>query len=493
MKKKISLFIICLTLSGSISIIGSSSVFAQEDYQTIVEDYKELFLSLDQMNYQYDCALETVGDYIEGKINLSEAEEKVNDTLSIVMEEKEKNYSYRILEDEQISLLEEYGINSEEYETFGNSLREEYVYIICNLAELADDLYYAKKSESGYETLVSDQKEYKELQELKKEYHYYRNFNYWFADWNEEMTAYVQDQVSPELKSFISGDFVWEKDKDIAECKAMDYMDNYEAGMQQLSENKKEVEEKSPEEDIKTQKKIFETEEFSFEIPDSWVNGYYSGTGGETEAFYFSFSDRNISYKSDGEFMRLILTSNEEFEKEDGFEYTKLDGETVLGRSIYMAVNTKHSEMDPEDKKFEQEYLEKRSDCDKIPDTLKLKTDFSCRKIENNDYSFYLPKAWEGNVIMIPRKGKTCTSYAFYHKKSLSSGGGLLLSIVPSKTGERPDLLDGARVLGEEKNRQIMYWIGGPTGVTYGEAEREDYFKMKFAATTIMATFQVKN
>lgn len=60
----------------------SSSVSAQEDYQTIVEDYKELFLPLDQINYQYDCALETVGDYIGGKVNLSETEEKVNDTLT---------------------------------------------------------------------------------------------------------------------------------------------------------------------------------------------------------------------------------------------------------------------------------------------------------------------------------------------------------------------------------------------------------------------------
>ena len=364
--------------------------------------------------------------------------------------------------------------------------------IICNLAELADDLYYAKESGPEYENLVSDQEKYKELQELRKGYHYYKNFNCWFADWNEEMTDYVQTQISPELKSFVSKDFVWEKDKDTAERKAMSYMDNYEAGIQQLSENKKAEEEKNLEEDTKEQKNIFETDEFSFEIPNSWVNGYFSGTGGDTEAFYFCFSDRNISYKSDGEFMRLILTRNEEFEKEEGFEYTKLDGETVLGRSIYMAVNTKHSEMDPEDRKFEQEYLEKRSDCDKISSTLKLKTDFSCRKIENDDYSFYLPKEWEGNVIMIPRKGKTCMSYDFYHKKSLSSGGGLLLSIVPSKSGERPGNLDGARVLGEEKNRQIMYWIGGPTGVTYG-AELEDYFKMKFAATTVMATFQVKN
>lgn len=492
MKKKTGVMVISLIAVGTISIAGSSSAFAQEDYRKIVEDYKTLFLLLDQVNYQYDCALETLGECIDGKISLSEAEEKLNDTLSIVMEEKEKNHYYCKLDEEQIVLLEKYEIDAEEYETFGNSIEDEYICIICNLAELADDLYYAKESGPEYENLVSDQEKYKELQELRKGYHYYKNFNYWFADWNEEMTDYVQTQISPELKSFVSKDFVWEKDKDTAERKAMSYMDNYEAGIQQLSENKKAEEEKNSEENTKEQKNIFETDEFSFEIPDSWVNGYFSGTGGDTEAFYFSFSDRNISYKSDGEFMRLILTRNEEFEKEEGFEYTKLDGETVLGRSIYMAVNTKHSEMDPEDRKFEQEYLEKRSDCDKIPSTLKLKTDFSCRKIENDDYSFYLPKEWEGNVIMIPRKGKTCMSYDFYHKKSLSSGGGLLLSIVPSKSGERPGNLDGARVLGEEKNRQIMYWIGGPTGVTYG-AEMEDYFKMKFAATTIMATFQIKN
>ena len=169
----------------------------------------------------------------------------------------EKNHYYCKLDEEQIVLLEKYEIDAEEYETFGNSIEDEYICIICNLAELADDLYYAKESGPGYENLVSDQEKYKELQELRKGYHYYKNFNYWFADWNEEMTDYVQTQISPELKSFVSKDFVWEKDKDTAERKAMSYMDNYEAGIQQLSENKKAEEEKNSEENTKEQKNIF--------------------------------------------------------------------------------------------------------------------------------------------------------------------------------------------------------------------------------------------
>lgn len=212
-------------------------------------------------------------------------------------------------------------------------------------------------------------------------------------------------------------------DKSAAEYKATNYMDNYETRIQLLSEDKKEVEEKNSEEDLKAQKNIFETDEFSFEIPDSWVNGYYSGTGGEFGISYLYFCDKNISYKSDGALMHLILTRDKEFEKEEGFEYTRLEGKTVFGRSIYMAVNIKQPDMDPEDKNFEQEYLKKRSECEEIPKTLKLKTSFEGRKIENAKYSFYLPKSWERNVIVIFQKDKDYMSYSFYQKKSFFPGG----------------------------------------------------------------------
>ena len=178
MKKKISLIIICLTISGSVSITENSSVLAQEDYQTIVEAYKTLFLPLDQGSYQYDCALETVDDYIEGKVDLSETTETVNNTINLLMEEREQKLGYYYLDEEQKSLFEKYEINVEEFCEFESNRGYEYVGMILNLAELSDDLCYVEKSDSGYETLVSDQKEYKEMQELRKGYHYYRNFNY---------------------------------------------------------------------------------------------------------------------------------------------------------------------------------------------------------------------------------------------------------------------------------------------------------------------------
>lgn len=94
MKKKISLIIICLTISGSVSITENSSVLAQEDYQKVVEDYKTFFLPLDQASYQYDCALDTVSDYLQGTVNLSEATETVNEAINSLMECKEQNLDY---------------------------------------------------------------------------------------------------------------------------------------------------------------------------------------------------------------------------------------------------------------------------------------------------------------------------------------------------------------------------------------------------------------
>ena len=494
MKKKISLIIICLTISGSVSITENSSVLAQEDYQTIVEAYKTLFLPLDQGSYQYDCALETVDDYIEGKISLSEATETVNNTINLLMEEREQKLGYYYLDEEQKSLFEKYEINVEEFREFESNRGYEYVCMISNLAELSDDLCYVEKSDSGYETLVSDQKEYKEMQELRKGYHYYRNFNYWFAGWNQEMTDYVQEQVTPELKSCISEEFTWENDKEAVECKATEYMDKYEELAQHLSESKEAKKEKS-QSDSELQDEIFETDEFSFKIPDSWKGGYSSGSGGKLGTSYYYFVDENFSY-SDGVLMHLILTYDEEFQRDEEFEYTKLDGETIFGRSIYMAVNTKHPELASRDEEKERKYLEKLAGCKEILETLNLKTDFPNRKIENDNYSFYLPESWDGNVIIGSQKGKRYTKYLFYQKKTFfPQGNGFFLRIAVCEWGYGPDDADDTQLIAEDEDAQVMFWIAGPTDVTCTTEDKEvraEYEKMKSDSQTIIASFQVK-
>lgn len=494
MKKKIYLTVICITAIGS--AMTNYSVSAQEDYQTIVEAYKTLFLPLDQGSYQYDCALETVDDYIEGKVDLSETTETVNNTINLLMEEREQKLGYYYLDEEQKSLFEKYEINVEEFREFESNRGYEYVGMILNLAELSDDLCYVEKSDSRYETLVSDQKEYKEMQELRKGYHYYRNFNYWFAGWNQEMTDYVQEQVMPELKSYISEEFTWENDKAAAESKATSYMDKYEEAAQRLSENKEDAKKENSQSDSELQDEIFETDEFSFKIPDSWKDGYSSGSGGKLGTSYYYFVDENFSY-SNGVLMHLILTYDEEFQKDEGFEYTKLDGETIFGRNIYMAVNTKYPELASRDEEKERKYLEKLAGCKEISETLNLKTDFPNRKIENDNYSFYLPESWDGNVIIRSEKGKRYTKYLFYQKKTFfPQGNGFFLRIAVCKWGYGPDDADDTQLIAEDEDAQVMFWIAGPTDVTCTTENKEvraEYEKMKSDSQTIIASFQVKN
>ena len=493
MKKKIYLTAICITAIGS--TMTNYSVSAQDDFQKVVEDYKTFFLPLDQASYQYDCALDTVGDYLQGTVNLSEATETVNKAINSLMESKEQNIGYSYLNEEQKNLFEKYEISADEFNEFGISREYEEICMISNLAELSDDLCYVEKSDSGYETLVSDQKEYKEMQEFRKGYHYYKNFNYWFAGWNQEMTDYVQEQVTPELKSCISEEFTWENDKEAAERKATDYMDKYEELSQRLSESKEEAKKEKSQSDSELRDEIFETDEFSFKIPDSWKGGYSSGSGGKPRTSYYYFVDENFSY-SDGVLMYLILTCDEEFQKDEEFEYTKLYGETIFGRSIYMAVNTKYPELTAEYKEKEEKYLEKLADCKEIPETLNLKTDFPNRKIENDKYSFYLPESWDGNVIIRSQKGKIYTRYLFYQKKTFfPQGNGLLLRIAVCEWGYGPDNADGKQLIAADEDAHVMFWLAGPTDVTCttdDEEVRAEYNKMKSDCQTIIASFQVK-
>lgn len=245
-----------------------------------------------------------------------------------------------------------------------------------------------------------------------------------------------------------------------------------------------------------SEKAIFETDEFSFELPDSWNNNYYVGAKGENGNSYYYFSDKNISYKSNSTFLYLIVSCGKEnFEKRDDYSYTELDGITVMDRKLYMAVKTVNPELVPEDKKFEEEYLQMRSDCEQIPDTLQYKTELPEEIMEIDDYTFYIPSSWDGNYTVEKSENDGYTTYTFYQKKSLHVNG-MLLTLASCKYGYKPDLLDGAELLAENEDTQKMYWMGGPTCVTCdsnNEEIREEYYRMYRDRQTIAATFHKIN
>lgn len=240
------------------------------------------------------------------------------------------------------------------------------------------------------------------------------------------------------------------------------------------------------------EKEIFETDEFSFELPDSWNNNYYVGVSSKNGDSYYCFSDKNISYKSNSTFLYLIASCNKEnLEKWDDYSYTELEGTTIMDRKIYMAVKTVNPELAPEDIQFEEEYLQMRSDCEQIPDTLQYKTELPEETMEIDGYTFYIPASWEGNYTVEKSENNGYSTYTFYQKKSLHVGG-QLLTLTSCKYGYKPDLLDGAELLAKNEDTQKMYWMGGPTGVTCdsnNEEIREEYYHMYRDRQTIAATF----
>ena len=243
MKKKIYMIAACMAAG---SLTGSCPVSAREGYQSIVEEYKKIFLVMDEVSYEYDCVLTAIGDYVEKKADHSDTTETVKNIIDTLKEQKD-NLEVYTLDDEMSDLLEEYGILPEEFEAFGRSQEDEFTDTISDMEELLEYLSYAEDSENDYDRLVNAYKEYKDIQESMKGVNYYANYNYWFAEWNEEETAYVQENVTPEIKSCISKDFVWENERDVVERKAMRYMDDLEDYIDVLAKHTGEARERQME------------------------------------------------------------------------------------------------------------------------------------------------------------------------------------------------------------------------------------------------------
>ena len=233
MKKKTGTIVICFAAG---ILTGVCPVSAKESYQSIVEEYKKIFLTMDDVSYQYDCVLAAIGDYVEQKADYSDTTKTVENIIGSLKEEKDNLEDYT-LDDEMSDLLEEYGILPEEFEAFGRSQEDEFTDAISDMEELSEYLEYAEDSMDDYDRLVEAYGQYKDIQDYMKGVNYYANFNYWFAEWDEEMTEYVQKEVTPEIKSCISEDFVWENDRDVVERKAMRYMDDLEDYIEVLAKN----------------------------------------------------------------------------------------------------------------------------------------------------------------------------------------------------------------------------------------------------------------
>lgn len=111
MKKKTGTIAICF-VAGILT--GVCPVSAKESYQSIVEEYKKIFLTMDDVSYQYDCVLAAIGDYLDEKADHSDTVETVKNITDTLKEKKDSMEEYT-LDDKLSDLLEEYGIFEETF------------------------------------------------------------------------------------------------------------------------------------------------------------------------------------------------------------------------------------------------------------------------------------------------------------------------------------------------------------------------------------------
>ena len=211
----------------------------RENYRKIVDDYAVFTLEQDGDSAAYDRALEAVGSYLENDSgdSLENARKVVSDTLEQMESDADKAVSYELSE-ELAAVLAEYGVDQEEYAINANMRAADLSDYIESLKTLR---YYLEPESKAERDLLRDDLEFlygfqRDSQTSEKGFYYY-SINYWFAGWDGDQKAYVEEKVIKNLKSYEAENPVWEDSRDAVEQKMNLYLDQMEELQYRLEEH----------------------------------------------------------------------------------------------------------------------------------------------------------------------------------------------------------------------------------------------------------------
>lgn len=224
------LFIICLSGCGVPADPETEweAAGVTEAFYRVAEDFSQRYLALDEDGARYDSALDTVAQYLAGTITQSEAQGAVQAALTEI-EDALAQIESVTLSDELKENLSAVDISPAEYESFSNTRAQQLQSQEIQLSSLIHYLEYAEAEAFAWEdltyALTVDQAE----QELMRGYYYYGCFNYWFPGANEAEQALLDEKVTSHLLAYYPTDAVWYQNRDVAEDRVMEYLDQLEA------------------------------------------------------------------------------------------------------------------------------------------------------------------------------------------------------------------------------------------------------------------------
>lgn len=195
----------------------------------IVEDFFGRLRQMDEASQLYDQVLMQCKEYLEGRISASETIELLTGYQTSLMA-LEKAAVPHPVDADFFSVLREEMIDPEDYiaiadEYMGNltgyiqDTERLLAYLdgIIQKAEGKDSIAW-KALKVEQETLLGMQKGFQG--------YYFCAINYLFANWDDQNTVYIQEKLMPSLQSLIQKDLVWEKDQQVLQQRASDFLDD---------------------------------------------------------------------------------------------------------------------------------------------------------------------------------------------------------------------------------------------------------------------------
>lgn len=225
-----------LILGGIIFVLAgcqASGEAEDSDYQIVVQDYAELILKQDELSGVYDEALDVVGAYLDGDVELSAAEEQVKESINVLNDYIDTYTEYE-LTDEVTESLDLCDINAQEYKLVNNMAILDVEEYVTYLGTLYPYLSYESEEYTQTDELSCRYKLVVAEQELNKLYTYC-SINYWFAPWEDDMLVYVEDEILSQLESIDIEDYSWENDRDSVETKGEKYLLELEEVIEELA------------------------------------------------------------------------------------------------------------------------------------------------------------------------------------------------------------------------------------------------------------------
>lgn len=244
--------LLCLLppLSGcSVSIdtggtTGTDTEFSTETGKAVIDDFAALALEMDSYSAKYDAVLDTVGTYAESGLaaDLSAAAAALSDALTWAEDTGASLTTYEISSDLS-SLLTEVGFSRRKYLQYAGERSDNLESYLENLNALADALIDCKENAEAFDEFVFLYDIVVSEQDCMRQYGWLE-VNYWFADWNTELTAYVQQEILANLQSFYSGSAEWNSDASAVDTQMDALLDTCSELAKQLSDHIGDTQEK---------------------------------------------------------------------------------------------------------------------------------------------------------------------------------------------------------------------------------------------------------